>query len=282
METDWRTKPTSIEEVSRDIDYIIAIDESGSSELKSIFRAKNNGTLDDVPNSERFFTLTACIIPIEAADSIKDEVVRIKNKHWENGVFNYKSGSKRVCFHSTDIARKRDAFNDQVISWYEFIQDINGLMQNAHYKIVSATIDKVGMTQKYAYMRYIYDLGMDFVLERVLINTPQNKKCVVVLESRGKKDDRKLHEYIMKLLSRGTDFVDSTHFGRIVGVYFNQKWSKKSKDQKTYWALELADLCSTPMYRYGSYKQAGADFDIIKTHIVHFPNINGYGFKMFP
>lgn len=43
MNSNWRNRPTTIDEVPRTINWIIAIDESGSSNLKFIKRAVKEG-----------------------------------------------------------------------------------------------------------------------------------------------------------------------------------------------------------------------------------------------
>lgn len=58
MNSNWRNRPTTIDYISKKVDYIVSIDESGSASLKQVQKAKRKGTEAD--NSEKHFTVTAC------------------------------------------------------------------------------------------------------------------------------------------------------------------------------------------------------------------------------
>ena len=44
MNANWRNRPTPIDELSKDVDYIISIDENGTSSLKKVLEAKKART----------------------------------------------------------------------------------------------------------------------------------------------------------------------------------------------------------------------------------------------
>lgn len=88
MNSNWRNRPTTIDEVPRTINWIIAIDESGSSDLKFIKRAVEEGR--DIGDGDRQFTVTACAIKTDDFESSRDLVMQVKNKYWENALYNYK------------------------------------------------------------------------------------------------------------------------------------------------------------------------------------------------
>ena len=58
MNSNWRNRPTKIEAIPKEIDYIISIDENGTANLKKVLEAKRKGM--EVADSERHFTVTAC------------------------------------------------------------------------------------------------------------------------------------------------------------------------------------------------------------------------------
>ena len=57
----------------------------------------------------------------------------LKNKYWENGMF-YDSKlkhKKAVCFHSRDIRKHNNCFNDSIINYIEFMTDLTNTMKNS-------------------------------------------------------------------------------------------------------------------------------------------------------
>ena len=74
----------------------------------------------------------------------------------------------------------------------------------------------------------------------------------------------------------------ASKFSKIKGVYFNPKWCHSAGDQKSYWALELADLCAFPIHKYLSYGTKDPAFNVIQRKICGYPHIRGRGLKSFP
>ena len=60
MNSNWRNRPTTIEEITQSVNYLIGIDESGGSNLKQVQKAKNLGI--SPAESEKHFTIMACLI----------------------------------------------------------------------------------------------------------------------------------------------------------------------------------------------------------------------------
>ena len=96
----WYYKLTKILSVRKDIDYIMCIDENGSSSnltyvLKQISNEK------ELSEDDKFFTITGCIFTREEHLNSKRLIKILKNKYWNNGIF-YDTKVKRdkaVCFH---------------------------------------------------------------------------------------------------------------------------------------------------------------------------------------
>ena len=79
MNSNWRNRPTTIDYISKSIDYVVGIDESGTSSLKKVLEAKRKGI--EVPDSERHFTVTASVISMEHFAEARDIVMALKNKY---------------------------------------------------------------------------------------------------------------------------------------------------------------------------------------------------------
>lgn len=280
LNSNWRNRPTSIDYFSKDIDYIISIDENGTSSLKKVDEAKQKNV--QVPDYEKHFVVTACVIKVSDFELARDKVMSLKEKYWENALFNYDGQDKRVCFHSREIRNKKDAFDPNVINYECFVADLSGLIDSLPIVVYSSYINKENHVKKYKYPKSPYDLCMNFVLERIMHDIGNNKKCIVVLEARGKDEDKALLKQIKALIDNGNQYNPASLFAKIKGVYFNPKWSECSHCQKSYWALEIADLCSYPIYKIFAHKKKDRSFDVVEKKINGYPTYIGKGLKTFP
>ena len=280
MNSNWRNRPTTIDYISKDIDWIIGIDESGSPSLKQVQKAHRNGT--EAVESERHFTVTAAAIKMENFGTARDMVMALKNKYWKDALFTYKGVEKRVCFHSREIRGKREAFNPDLIDYPSFITDLSQLMKEVPITLYAAHIDKVRHVSKYIYPDPSYGLCMTFVLERILRNMRDDQTCILVLEARGTQEDKELLDFIKGLIDFGTDYYGPKHFQRIKGVYFNPKWCAIADDKKSYWELELADLCAYPIQKYFVYGTKDKAFEVLLRKFCGYPFVKGKGMKSFP
>ena len=281
MNSNWRNRPTTIDEVNKnDVDVIISIDESGSPSIKPALKAVDTGVPLNI--SEKHFTVTACTINMSDFERARDMVMDLKHKYWSNALFTYKGREKRVCFHSREIRTKREAFNPDIIDYDSFITDLSNLISNIPAKIYASHINKEAHVAKYIFPASPYDLCMTFVLERILLDMDKGKRCIVILESRGKKEDLALLNFIKKLIDRGSAYESAEVFSQIKGVYFNPKWCKSADDKMSYWELELADLCAYPIQKYFVYGTRDPAFNIIYKKLSHYPTPRGKGLKSFP
>lgn len=280
MNSNWRNRPTVIDYVSKDLDYIISIDESGNANLKQVQKAKREGL--EIAESEKHFTVTACKLSMNDFSDAKRMIMDLKNKYWENALFEYNGIIKRVCFHSRDIRGRRGAFNPQIIDYEEFILDLSNLMGRIPVTLYASHIDKEKHVEKYLYPKSPYDLCMTFVLERIVKDIPDNETCIIVIEARGKKEDKELLKRIVTMIDYGTDYCSSELFKKIKGVYFNPKWCQIYDDKMSYWELELADLCAYPIQKYFAYGRTDRDYNVVLPKIAGFPFSRGRGLKSFP
>lgn len=280
MNSNWRNRPTKIDEVSCDIDYIICIDENGTANLKKVLEAKKKGV--EAPASEQHFTVTACRFRTADFLSARDMVMGLKEKHWPNALYEYDGESKRVCLHSREIRSSKGAFHPSVIDRQDFTTDLTDLIDSLPMMVCAAHINKVEHVNHYRYPDPPYDLCMDFVLERLLKSMSPSETCVVILEARGKQDDKELLAQIKNLIDFGNRFTPASVFSKIKGVYFNPKWNEETHCQKSYWSLEIADVCSYPIHKYLSYGTKDPAFLIVEKKLRNYPNYIGRGIKSFP
>lgn len=281
MNSNWRNRPTTIDYIDGNkINVVINIDESGSANLKQVVKAKRAG----VPpvESEKHFTVTACAISMKDFIQARDMVMALKTKYWTDGLYTYKGTQKRVCFHSREIRGRKEAFSPDIIDYDAFVTDLSQLMATIPTSIYASHIDKERHVNQYLYPDEPYDLCMIFVLERVLRDLPVNQNCVVILESRGTKEDWEVLDFIKRLIDHGSRYYSASHFSRIKGVYFNPKWCKMVDDKMSYWELELADLCAYPIQKFFVYGTKDPAFQVIVPKLSHYPHYMGKGLKSFP
>ena len=268
--------------MKKDIDYVMCIDENGSSSnltyvLKQISNEK------EISEDDKYFTITGCIFTIEEYMSSKKNIKSLKNKYWENGMFydNKLKRDKCVCFHSRDIRKRDKCFNDSVINYNEFMVDLSDAMKSIQCKIISISINLYEYLKK-GYTHNVYNVAFDFLLERYIYATDNNKKGVIMLEARGKAEDKELLEHISKVINHtGTKKISSKELkSKIDGVYFNPKWNEEYSS--TYVGLEITDLFSYPIHKYIKRNTKDKAFLVFEDKIVGYPNYKNKGIKIFP
>lgn len=282
----WRNRPTFKNNWDEGADYSLFIDESGDASLKHIIKQIERGNpIEDV---NKYFTITGIAVKRENLKKLRDDMMQVKEDHWEEGFYNYelsgKTKQKRVCFHSIDIRRRRSPFSACDINYDEFIIDLSKKMETLPIKIFSSTIDKEKHYKRYtSNALHPYNLCLNFILERyVKFYLPSGAKTYIILESRGKKEDREILNHIKTLMRYGTYYTSVCDFAKIKGVYFNPKWCQESDEKKSYFGLEVADLCSYPIHRFSLGDSEYKAFNSICNKIYNYPNINGFGLKKFP
>ena len=149
MNSNWRNRPTTIDYISKSVNYIVSIDESGNANLKQVQNAKRNGT--EATDSEKHFTVTACSIAMTDFETARDMVMELKRKYWKDALFEYKGNTKRVCFHSREIRGRREAFNPDLIDYDSFIRELSQMMAAIPMTLYASHIDKVRHMNQYIY-----------------------------------------------------------------------------------------------------------------------------------
>lgn len=278
----WDEKPTKIQLVKKDIDYIMCIDENGSSgNLTYIIKQILNDK--EISEDDKYFTITGCIFTKEDYIKSKKIIKELKYKYWSNGVFydNKLNKEKIVCFHSREIRRHDNCFSDTTINYNDFMADLTDSMKQINCKIISISINLYDYLKK-GYTYNVYNVAFDFLLERYIYATDNNKKGIIMLEARGKEEDNTLLKHISKVINKtGTKKISSKELkNKINGVYFNPKWNEEYN--KTYVGLEITDLFSYPIHKYIKRNIKDKAFLTFEDKINGYPNYENKGIKRFP
>ncbi len=244
-------------------DYYIFLDESGTSSLINI--------------DPSFPVLVLCGLVISESEYriLKNKIYQLKQKYFPG---------KQVVLHRRDMRKYENGFEiffDERVK-RNFYYDLNKIMTDAEYKLISSAINKQEHIQKYGKIATDpYQLALTFVLERALYETDdKNVRVRVFIESRGKKEDRIVSARYNTLLHRGSESVSAERF---LERYDDNLNLRKKADFET--GIEIADLCAYPIARYVlNNNEVNPAFDVIRPKIREngHGNIVGYGIKIFP
>lgn len=190
--------------------YYLFIDESGDHGLTTLN--------PDFP----LFLLCGVLIAEPAYFAIRDEMNHIKQEFWKD---------KLVIFHSRDIRKCEKEF--QILFDMElkaaFYKKLNACIENGQYTVIASAIRKDNYIKKFGRLSNdVYELALSFMIERSVfylddIKQP-DKNLWIVIEKRGKKEDKKLDEHFQRLISRGTGYVDAQRLRDIhLNIHFKTK-----------------------------------------------------------
>ncbi len=160
-------------------------------------------------------------------------------------------GSKEVIIHSVDIRKWRGPFSvlaDAKLRARFFSGIERILSQNEAYVIVSCTILKEQLSKFCVRGEEddVYGLSLSYLIERSIFCVDKSKNddipdISIVVERRGKKEDKKLLNYYNGLRNRGTKWVSAERLqARIREFGFKNK-----KDNII--GLQIADLIAYPV-----------------------------------
>lgn len=266
---EWKERPLILEEWSHDIDCVLAIDENGTTDMKSV--------LNPINDLLQWFTITGVMLNQENFVAVRNKFVELKRKYWENGLFN----GRRVVFHSRDIRKRTGAFNPRIVDYQNFTEELDSLLAEMDYTIYSSSIDKFAHGRQYINPFPVYDLCLEFVLERFCHELRKDRNTgIIVMESRGRKENQILLNTAVNLLDKGNRFYSAHEFSRIKGVYFNPKLT--TNKQLSFPQLELADLVSYPIHKFVRSDTKHTNFESIEDKLYNYPSYSGYGMKIFP
>lgn len=192
-------------------------------------------------------------------------------------------GHSNVILHSRDIRKCEKEFcillNSTVKS--QFYQELNSIICKNPYTIIAAAIDKVRYSERYkAAGQDPYDIALSFVIERMVFLLEGlklvKKGVLIILEKRGKKEDRKLAEHFETIRTKGTFYISKARIGHCnIELEFRDKKENVA-------GLQLADLVAYPIARRVIDANANnASFAIFEDKIYQRSG-KLYGLKIFP
>jgi hypothetical protein len=258
------------------------IDEVGHHDLKS----------SSHPN-ERYLGLCCVIVGRDYSDTeLKHALDEIKRD-----IF----GRIDLVLHRREIVSAVPPFEllQQEQRRQEFNAKMLSLMDSTDYRVVTAVIDKQEHLRKYSVWRHEpYHYCLQVVLERyVMMLESLRSKGDVMVEGRGKKENRKLEEAYKNIYKRGSrDYVTdkTTITAERLQARLNSREIKIRPKAANVAGLQLADLLANPSVRSLICDQTNAKMqaefgsqvvDILKKKKYRrswWGKVQGYGTKWLP
>lgn len=245
--------------------YYLFLDESG-----------DHG-LDQIDEGFPVFVLSGVLFSHESYLSFKKEFDSLIKNFWND---------KKVLLHSRELRRCEKEFSIllNLETKNKFYQQLNSLIRESDYTIISAGINKKAYINEYGRLASDpYEIALSFVIERTIfkldsIMTDTDKNLEIIIEKRGKLEDKKLEAHFNKLIAHGTAYVKSSRLH-----YYKMRIHFRSK-QDYIKGLQLSDLIAYPIARYIlDQDRANPAFDILKSKIYSSSSGNyWYGLKIFP
>ena len=242
--------------------YYLYIDESGDHGLTTVN--------PDFP----VFLLCGVLVSAGEYENIRQSFNKIKHVLW---------GNKDVIFHSRDIRKCEKEFSVlfdlEKKKW--FYENINLALSNHNYTVFASAIRKDNYIQRFGRLSNdVYELALSFIIERTVFFLDDEKQkeinLEIVIEKRGKKEDKKLEEHFQRILSRGTGFITADRLASYrLNIVFNSKRENIN-------GLQLADLVAYPVARFViEPKRANPAFDLVESKIYE-KGGKRYGLKIYP
>ena len=221
------------------------------------------------------FTLCGILVRADKVALLEEQVKNIKQEFW---------GNRQIILHSRDIRKCQNGFEvlfnlDVKRQFYEAVNALLG--QSDLYTIVSCSILKEPYIRQFGKFHDVYGQSLSFVLERAIFYVDNqcpkgDGRIAAIVERRGKREDRNLHDYYHQLLNKGTYWITSERMReKMMGLDF--KW--KADDIA---GLQVADLIAYPLTRHVLNPAAvNLAYDVLKSNIF---TADGklMGLKIFP
>lgn len=227
--------------------YYLYLDECGDRNLVSF------------DNSFPIFTLCGVLVSENNLPQFEEEINAIKRYFWND---------ETVIFHSREIRKHQKRFinfNDSTIK-EDFYNRLNTLLsQKGVYVIVCCAVPKLPCIEKHGNEIDIYGIALSYVLQRSIFYLDEvepSGKLRIVVEKRGKKEDRNLRDYYNRMLEKGVKYCPEERLKQHIHDF---NFSAKSENIN---GLQIADLIAYPISHYVLYpEKCNPAFDIIAPNI---------------
>lgn len=219
------------------------------------------------------FVLCGVLIADSDYDRVRQEFNALKDELWQN---------REVIFHSRDIRKCEKEFQilfDMDVK-QRFYKKLNDAIETNKYTVIASAIQKERYIRKYGRLSNdVYELALSFIIERTVFCLDEHyvdKQLEIIIEKRGRSEDKRLAEHFQRLMARGTAYVNA---GRLQALGMKITFRDKKENIN---GLQLADLVAYPIARYViEPKRANPAMERFENKI-YSRRGKRYGLKIFP
>ena len=158
-------------------------------------------------------------------------------------------GHREIIFHSRDIRKCEKDFRvlfDQDLKKL-FYEELNKIVITSNYNIIASAIKKENYIQKYGkHQDDIYTIALSYIIAQTIValeNIQPNADLSIIIERRGKKEDRQLHDHFKKIKQAGSGILSSDAI-----MKFKLSLNFRNKKENIN-GLQLTDLVAYPIAR---------------------------------
>jgi len=220
--------------------YIVYVDESGDHSLQNI------------DEQYPLFVLAFCVFhKRHYSEAIVPALEKFK--------FNY-FGHDQVVLHENEIRKEKGAFNifRSREEKHKFLDQLTGIIDYSNFILISCTIDKRELKKQGEGNSNPYHIALGFCMESLYEflqeKNQHSKKCHIIVECRGKKEDAELELEFRRICD------GNNHLG--IPLPFEVQFSDKKAMSS---GLQLADLVARPIgISILRPKQENRAFEVLK------------------
>lgn len=220
------------------------------------------------------FTLCGILVPVKSLNKFQRSVDELKMEFWE---------TTDVILHSRDIRKCEKHFqilfdNDVKQRFYNRVNEV--LAQNGVYFIICCSVMKEPCIERLGIEADIYGTALKYVLQRSIFCVDDNNvdggEINIIVERRGKREDKALRAYYNYLRNVGMHYVSPE---RLASHMASFEFSSKKENV---FGLQIADLIAYPISRYVlNPSKENLSFNVISKNIYQ-SNGKLLGLKIFP
>lgn len=232
--------------------------------------------MSSIDKSFPIFLLCGCIVREDRLTILAQEICDFKQKYFK---------SDAVILHSREIRKCEGAF--QILFNLNikarFYADLNRILGQAEYTVIGSGIKKDNYIRKYGKeAKDPYSISLSFLIERMIFcldKMDKDAEITIIVEKRGKKEDRMLASHFNSIMGNGTFYVSRE---RIHNKITNFGFSDKKENNI---GLQIADLIAYPLARrLINPDEPYIPFEVVKNKIYcnDSGEYEGWGLKLFP
>lgn len=153
----------------------------------------------------------------------------------------------------------------------KFYSELNKIISFSNYKIIASAIQKDRFIEQYGKLEDdVYEIALSFVVEQsiqALKSLDFNTELEIVIEKRGKREDKQLDDHFQRILGKGTGKLTPEEI-----LNFMPKFHFRNKRENIN-GLQLADLVAYPIARSViEPNRANPSFDVLEPKIFRTDN----------